>query len=221
MLLDDTYAVVLLVNHDLYEDDEFVRARAYVGSCITAISTARYNPELDEIENLEREHTWPASHCCAYMKSCCANVSGSTARPKKKFKAQDAHVHQLFLITLNDPHPHPFQFAMSAHRALPDPLLLLPSPPSGSAVCAAPPATNWATASAWTIASITPAQCKAAPRWQRMQGSRRICVPLTWPCCLQLLGLMPSSDTKNFSGFARNAEAVICFHLLRLELVGG
>ena len=89
MLPDDAYALVLLVNHDLYEDedDEFVCGRAYGGSRVAVISTARYNPELDEKHGVDREHAWPASHCAAHMNSCCAeNLQTETARPKKKPK---------------------------------------------------------------------------------------------------------------------------------------
>ena len=77
ILPKDAYAMLLLVEHDLFEDedDEFVCGRAYGGSRVAVVSTARYNPSLDLRQNVEREHAWPLSHCVAYIKTCCAGES--------------------------------------------------------------------------------------------------------------------------------------------------
>ena len=77
-LPDDAYALLLLVDHDLYEDekDDFCCGRAYGGSRVAVVSTARYNPLLDEAHNVEREHAWPSSHCGAYMQQRCEVGSG-------------------------------------------------------------------------------------------------------------------------------------------------
>ncbi|KAL8685676.1 MAG: hypothetical protein Q9218_007607, partial [Villophora microphyllina] len=50
VLPSDAYALLLLVSHDLYEDDDdiFVCGRAYGGSRVAVISTARYDPYLDD-----------------------------------------------------------------------------------------------------------------------------------------------------------------------------
>lgn len=74
MLPKDAYAIVLLVDHDLYEDeeDDFCCGRAYGGSRVSIVSTARYRPELDGMLGLDREHMWPASHCRSYVAKLCA-----------------------------------------------------------------------------------------------------------------------------------------------------
>ncbi|KAF7191805.1 Archaemetzincin-2 [Pseudocercospora fuligena] len=72
LLPKDAYALLLLVDHDLYEDeeDDFCCGRAYGGSRVAVVSSARYNPNLDEMVGLEREHAWPASHFEAYIDRC-------------------------------------------------------------------------------------------------------------------------------------------------------
>ncbi|KDR74050.1 hypothetical protein GALMADRAFT_212230 [Galerina marginata CBS 339.88] len=114
----DAYALVFLVEHDLFEDDEdvFVCGRAYGGSRVAVISTARYHPNLDRTANVEREHAWPASHCASYMQAC---ADDSSTRPKKKAKLQDD-------ASLPTPPPpdetvSPIQDAISTHKALPAP----------------------------------------------------------------------------------------------------
>jgi len=135
MLPDDAYALLLLVNHDLYEDDEdeFVCGRAYGGSRVAVISTARYDPELDEKHNVEREHSWPASHCNAYMQSCCDEESASTARPRRKAKAQSSDCNQPSLLSSFTTNLtlqlslSPYQAALSAYNTLPAPSSSSPS----------------------------------------------------------------------------------------------
>lgn len=65
ILPSDAYALLMLVHEDLYEDedDEFCCGRAYGGSRIAVVTTARYRPELDRKQDIDREHAWPASHC--------------------------------------------------------------------------------------------------------------------------------------------------------------
>lgn len=89
ILPDDAYALVLLVDYDLYEsaDDEFVCGRAYGGSRVAVLSSARYNPVLDARQGVERSHAWPASHCETYLKTCCES---STPQPAKK-RAKRSH----------------------------------------------------------------------------------------------------------------------------------
>lgn len=96
MLPKHAYALLLLVNQDLYEeeDDEFVCGRAYGASRVAVVSSARYNPALDEHQSVERLHTWPASHCESYIATCCT-TSGpkanrqKTSKPKKPIKSKD------------------------------------------------------------------------------------------------------------------------------------
>ena len=72
-LPEDAYCLLLLVNHDLYEDeeDDFCCGRAFGGSCIAVVSNARYDPTLDEIQGVVREHVWPASHCAEFVGRAC------------------------------------------------------------------------------------------------------------------------------------------------------
>ncbi|KAF5382518.1 hypothetical protein D9615_003081 [Tricholomella constricta] len=97
VLPDDAYALLLLVNHDLFEgaEDQFVCGRAYGGSRVAVISTARYHPILDYKHKVERQHTWPASHCQAYIHACCETSVQSSVRPKKKAKLKNADADSL------------------------------------------------------------------------------------------------------------------------------
>ena len=79
--------------------------RAYGGSRVAVVSMARYNPGLDDRQNVEREHAWPASHCEAYMRECC----GAPTKTKEA-KPSVSALHQT-----------PLQAAVSTHAALPTP----------------------------------------------------------------------------------------------------
>ncbi|KAI1078798.1 hypothetical protein F5B20DRAFT_546145 [Whalleya microplaca] len=74
MLPDDAYAIVLLVDHDIYEDedDDFCCGRAYGGSRVAVVSSARYHPALDDHADIDYAHMWPTSHCKSYIDSLCA-----------------------------------------------------------------------------------------------------------------------------------------------------
>lgn len=65
----DAYAILLVVNHDIYEDeeDDFCAGRAFGGSRIAVVSTFRYNPAVDDLLGLDHSHLWPASHCADYL----------------------------------------------------------------------------------------------------------------------------------------------------------
>ena len=69
ILPNDAYALLILVEQDLYEDedDDFACGRAYGGSRVAVVSMARYHPEADEIQGVDREHAWPVSHCKAFV----------------------------------------------------------------------------------------------------------------------------------------------------------
>jgi archaemetzincin len=93
----DAYAILLLVDHDLYEEDEdgFCCGRAYGGSRVAVVSSARYHPDLDEDAEIEREHMWPTSHCADYLEREAGwhrtmNASqGSTAGQLSRFDQTD------------------------------------------------------------------------------------------------------------------------------------
>ncbi|KAK1812358.1 hypothetical protein LTR12_013267 [Friedmanniomyces endolithicus] len=93
ILPDDAYALLMIVNHDLYEDeeDDFCCGRAYGGSRVAVVSTARYNPGLDDQIELDRHHAWPASHCKQYIQRYCDQPS----RAGPKAKKQKANTSQL------------------------------------------------------------------------------------------------------------------------------
>ncbi|CAM1511813.1 Fc.00g093260.m01.CDS01 [Cosmosporella sp. VM-42] len=82
----DAYAIVMLVDQDLYEDeeDDFCCGRADGGSRIAVVSGFRYHPTLDNFSEIELEHMWPASHCKSYMDKQCAQ----TKRPAKRAKTE-------------------------------------------------------------------------------------------------------------------------------------
>ena len=65
----DAYALLMLVNQDLYEndDDDFCCGRAYGGSRVAVVSTARYHPVLDKQQKVNGEHSWPGSHCSSFI----------------------------------------------------------------------------------------------------------------------------------------------------------
>ncbi|KXL43223.1 hypothetical protein M433DRAFT_539575, partial [Acidomyces richmondensis BFW] len=88
ILPDDAYALLMVVDHDLWEDDndEFCCDRAYGGSRVAVVSAAWYNPTLDIKQGVESHHVWPTSHCKAYIHACCAEVAGPK---RKKAKARN------------------------------------------------------------------------------------------------------------------------------------
>ena len=87
ILPDDAYAMVLLVDHDIYEsdDDDFCCGRAYGGSRVAVVQTARYNPILDKRkgEEIDLNHVWPWSHCKTFVDKLCA-VEDVKAKPATK-----------------------------------------------------------------------------------------------------------------------------------------
>lgn len=88
-LPDDAYALLFLVDHDLYEDDDddFCCGRAYGGSRVAVVSSARYNPTLllsSGHDSIDLDHTWPASHCKSYVARLCGSKSGADVPRGKK-----------------------------------------------------------------------------------------------------------------------------------------
>ncbi|BCS30558.1 uncharacterized protein APUU_80861S [Aspergillus puulaauensis] len=90
ILPKDAYALCMVVNHDLYEDDEdsFVCGRAYGGSRVAVVSAARYNPVIDGVQGVERGHAWPGSHCGGFVEDVCREWDCGDRRKKKKNKAK-------------------------------------------------------------------------------------------------------------------------------------
>ncbi|KAJ5970951.1 peptidase M54 [Penicillium vulpinum] len=115
ILPKDAYALLILVDFDLYEDedDEFVCGRAYGGSRVAVVSSARYNPRLDIPQGVERLHAWPASHCEKYLSAC-----SSTEPSAKRRKGSQANSRgsQNSTSELNGP----VKDAVSVYRSLPE-----------------------------------------------------------------------------------------------------
>ncbi|KAG6995714.1 hypothetical protein G7Y79_00042g078190 [Physcia stellaris] len=123
-LPDNAYALLLIVHHDLFEDedDDFCCGRAYGGSRVAVVSSSRYNPCLDEVQAVEREHAWPASHCAAYVNTTCETASEGP-RPSKKSKKSDAAAapkekEASTPISSEKNGSSPMQAAVSAHHSL-------------------------------------------------------------------------------------------------------
>ncbi|KAF7904298.1 hypothetical protein EAF00_001632 [Botryotinia globosa] len=91
ILPSDAYALLMLVNHDLYEDDDddFVCGRAYGGSRVAVVSTAHYRPDLDAVQEIERIHAWPGSHCIGYMNETYGIKKGKRKRGEDKNEDED------------------------------------------------------------------------------------------------------------------------------------
>ncbi|KAJ7781816.1 hypothetical protein DFH07DRAFT_388826 [Mycena maculata] len=140
ILPDDAFALLFLVPFDIYEspEDDFACGRAYGGSRVAVVSTARYHPGLDQHQNVDRHHAWPASHCTRYMEACCSGAGSlDSQRPKKKMKtkepvvseppAQSGSLEPAEYAALS-----PLHAAVIAHDALPS----LEASPSSAALSA-------------------------------------------------------------------------------------
>lgn len=115
-LPEDAYALLMIVNHDLYEDedDDFCCGRAYGGSRVAVVSTARYNPILDEAQNVDKDHSWPASHCKAYIQERC-EAGSSSMHPGAKKACKPNNVTEL---DNNLSSPSPLRAAVSTSHDL-------------------------------------------------------------------------------------------------------
>ncbi|KAJ5833004.1 hypothetical protein N7474_001315 [Penicillium riverlandense] len=119
LLPKDAYSLLLLVDFDLYEDEDdiFVCGRAYGGSRVAVVSSTRYNPSLDEIQHIDRLHSWPASHCEKYM----STFGSASAPPSTKRRKQSQHRTRGAQNSSSplDPPVGPMKQAISAYRSLP------------------------------------------------------------------------------------------------------
>lgn len=106
----DAYAIVMLTDQDLYEDDDddFCCGRAYGESRIAVVSSFRYNPALDGYSDIQLEHMWPASHCKSYVDALC----GTSKQQPKRAKAPN---------TSTSSPDSPIAAAMNACNAVPKP----------------------------------------------------------------------------------------------------
>ncbi|KAI0851178.1 hypothetical protein F5Y00DRAFT_230516 [Daldinia vernicosa] len=83
MVPTEAYSIILLVDHDMYEDeeDDFCCGRAYGGNRVSVVSTARYHPALDGHAGIDFAHMWPASHCKSYVDNA-GTVKGLRLHPR-------------------------------------------------------------------------------------------------------------------------------------------
>lgn len=82
---DDAHAICLLIDHDMWEEeDDFCCGRAYGGSGVSVVQTARYNPALDAKEGIDREHMWPLSHCKDFVDKICLTEDLATQKPTQR-----------------------------------------------------------------------------------------------------------------------------------------
>lgn len=86
MLPKDAYSLLILTEHDLYEDedDDFCCGRAYGGSRVCVVQTARYNPLLDQQDKIDQTHVWPMSHCKDYIDKICATEDVVPVKPSMR-----------------------------------------------------------------------------------------------------------------------------------------
>lgn len=82
----DAYALCLLVDHDIWEDDDddFCCGRAYGGSRVCVVQTARYYPGLDVHGGIDRAHMWPSSHCKDFIDQICSTEDLKPQRPTQR-----------------------------------------------------------------------------------------------------------------------------------------
>jgi archaemetzincin len=84
VLPGDAYALLLLTDHDLYEnqDDDFCCGRAFGASRVAVVSGARYQTCLDVLHGVDRDHSWPASHCKQFVEDSGAEAEASKSEAK-------------------------------------------------------------------------------------------------------------------------------------------
>ncbi|KAH8594928.1 hypothetical protein B0O99DRAFT_623957 [Bisporella sp. PMI_857] len=109
MLPENAYALLMLVKHDIYEDedDDFACGRAYGGSRIAVVSSARYRPDLDTVQRVDREHGWPTSHCLSYVKGVAGQGPEKDGKPSVDKPAAGSEDNK------------PMYAALQAHASLP------------------------------------------------------------------------------------------------------
>jgi archaemetzincin len=119
VLPSDAYALLLLTTHDTYEseDDDFCCGRAWGASRVAIVSSARYQPSLDDAHGVDRGHIWPASHCSDFVDKM--NIGGSqddeprherNGAKRRRTGRQPASGAQSFVVS------SPLEKAVDAHR---------------------------------------------------------------------------------------------------------
>ncbi|KAK2848494.1 hypothetical protein FQN49_005668 [Arthroderma sp. PD_2] len=117
MLPSDAYALLLVVDQDLFEDDDddFACGRAYGGSRISVVSTARYNPTLDGKLAMDRSHSWPASHCEEYVTDLCDSTEEDITPMTKRRRKDGGQIEASISVAVGSP----MHLAIATHASLP------------------------------------------------------------------------------------------------------
>ncbi|KAF4974955.1 hypothetical protein FZEAL_8218 [Fusarium zealandicum] len=69
---ENVYAIIMLVDFDLYDaDNHFLAGQSYPERRVAIMSPFRHNPALDARSEFWRDHMWPASHCKTYANMLC------------------------------------------------------------------------------------------------------------------------------------------------------
>ena len=92
LLPEDAYTLLLLVPWDIYEGDgdDYCCGRAYGGSRVAVVSSARYQTSLDKRDGVDEEHAWPLSHCADYVASKApSSRAGQKAGPAPQTQTVD------------------------------------------------------------------------------------------------------------------------------------
>lgn len=117
ILPGDAYTLIVFTHHDLYESDEddFCIGRAFGGSRVCVVSSARYHPFSEQLAGVGcdefggKGHDWPGSHCAEFVQRMCQG-SEEPSREKQKTKiTKDPKV------TGHSPENTPMYRAIAAH----------------------------------------------------------------------------------------------------------
>ncbi|KAK6534124.1 hypothetical protein TWF281_005462 [Arthrobotrys megalospora] len=100
ILPEDAYTLIIFTHHDLYEgdDDDFCIGRAFGGSRVCVVSSARYHPFSEGLAGVGSDeaggkgHDWPASHCAQFVQQMCQEAEEEVSRKKKKRKITTAEI---------------------------------------------------------------------------------------------------------------------------------
>ncbi|RSL47896.1 hypothetical protein CEP53_009757 [Fusarium sp. AF-6] len=119
------HATVLPVDFDLYylgddENNDFTITKAYGASRIVVVSTFRLHPGLDKIQEIDREHMWPASHCKDYADGLIdreVDQGGEVQTAKRRKVSHDEHLESDELPKSSSALP----VAIEAYKKAPEP----------------------------------------------------------------------------------------------------
>ncbi|KIW66775.1 hypothetical protein PV04_06070 [Phialophora macrospora] len=119
MLPSDAYALLLLTTHDMFEseEDDFCCGRAWGASRVAIVSSARYQPSLDDIHGVDRGHVWPASHCSDFVdKTSLEGSQDDDPRPERNGTKRRRTIRRPASGAQSFAASSPLEKAVDAHR---------------------------------------------------------------------------------------------------------